>query len=223
MTKLVWDDVGKRKFEVGVDRGVFYLPSDIGVPWNGLISVEEVVSGGESQPLYFDGIKYLDLVLAEDFKAIVSAYTYPNKFQQCDGTFIVDNGLFAHLQPRKPFNLCYRTLMGNDVESTDYGYKLHLIYNAMASPSSRPNRTMTIDPDAINFQWEINAVPVSSSTFKPTAHFTLDSTRIVSATLAGLEAILYGSDTVDPIFPTLPDLIDIVANGYITEPISEPT
>lgn len=222
MTKLEWDAVGERTFETGVEKGVFYPIGGAGVPWNGLVSVEEISSGAELQSYYFDGDKYVDHISSEDYQANVTAYTYPDEFEECDGLLEIQPGLFATRQRRKPFNLCYRTIVGNDVDGYEHGYKLHLVYNVTASPSPRGYQSLGADPSAINFVWQVNAVPVPSVTNKPTAYLVVDSTRIDSGILLGLENVLYGTDTEDPAFPTQSEVSALLAGSYITEFITEP-
>lgn len=225
MTTLQWDQVGERKFEVGVDRGVLYPPSGGGVAWNGLISVEENPVGGELNSYYFDGVKYLDDVSAEDFQATITAFTYPDEFDECNGFYEVQDGMFATQQPRLPFNLCYRTRLGDDVDGYKHGYKLHLVYNAMAAPSGRVYSTMTQTIDPLNFVWVISATPPLSSTFKPTAHLEINSNKVSAEGLATLEDVLYGTDDVDPTFPTQlavqTALNAVIDTSLISEPIAE--
>lgn len=221
MTKVVWDAVGERRFESGLDRGVLYVQDGAsGVPWNGLISVDEKSSGGEVQSFYFDGDKYLDVVANEDFLATVTAFTYPDEFDECNGDYEIHPGLFATLQPRKRFDLSYRTLIGNDLDP-DLGYKIHLVYNATASPSQKTNTTLSSAATALNFQWDVNCVPAPSDIYKPTAHIVVDSTK-VDFPLTDLENLLYGSDFNDPIFPTQGEVISILISLGLREPITEP-
>lgn len=204
MTEITWDKVGERVFETGVDHGVLYVPDAqgvyaSGVAWNGLTTVTESPSGAEASPQYADNIKYLNLVSDEQFGATVEALTYPDEFGQFDGTAQPEPGVFLGQQSRKAFGLCYRTKVGNDLEGTDYGYKLHLVYGAQAKPSEKAYATMNDSPEAITFSWEVTTSPVSVGTiagksYKPTASLTIDSTKVDPAALAELEAILYGTD-----------------------------
>lgn len=200
--KLVWDQTGEKLYETGVDRGVLYLLDNTGkyskgVAWNGLTAVTESPSGAESTAIYADNIKYLNLVSAEEFGCTIEAYTYPDEFAECDGSAnLVDGGgVVIGQQNRKIFGLCYRTLVGNDVNANDHGYKLHLIYGCQASPSERAYSTVNDSPEAITFSWEINTTPVNvAGDFKPTACITIDSTKCDADCLTALEEILYGKD-----------------------------
>lgn len=210
MSKLIWDEIGKRFYETGVNRGVLYPqnPSTglypLGVAWNGLTAVTESPSGAEANPLYADNIKYLNLISAEEFAATIEAYTYPDEFAACDGSAAIAAGVMAGQQKRQPFGLCYRTNLGNDLEDTDYGYKIHLIYGAIAAPSEKAYATINDTPEAITFSWEVSTTPVVVTGFKPTASITIDSTKVNAVTLATLEDILYGTAGSDPRLP-LPD------------------
>jgi hypothetical protein len=199
MPPLTWDQVGERRYETGVDRGVLYLPDetgvyDTGVAWNGLTTVTESPSGAESNPQYADNIKYLNLVSAEEFGATIEAFTYPDEFGQCDGTAEPVPGIYLGQQGRRSFGLAYRTRIGNDLDGTDHGYKLHLVYGALAAPSEKAFSTINDSPEAITFSWEVTTTPVSVEDFKPTALLTIDSTKVAADDLAALEAILYGGD-----------------------------
>ena len=200
MSKLVWDQTGERYYETGVKMGVLYPQSTSGtypkgVAWNGLTAVTESPSGAEATALYADDIKYLNLISAEEFGATIEAYTYPPEFGACDGSAEIAAGVTIGQQKRTAFGLCYRTTIGNDTDGNDHGYKLHIIYGAMASPSEKAYATINDSPEAITFSWEVTTTPVSVSGFKPTANLTIDSTKVNAEKLAALEAILYGSDT----------------------------
>jgi hypothetical protein len=204
MPELTWDQVGERVFETGVDHGVLYIPDNAGVyangvAWNGLTTVTESPSGAESNPLYADNIKYLNLISAEEFGATIEAFTYPEEFGQFDGTAAPAMGVYLGQQRRGSFGLSYRTLVGNDMSGTDFGYKLHMIYNAQAAPSEKAFATVNDSPEAITFSWELSTTPVGVGTvggvaYKPSASLTVDSTKVDPADLAALEAILYGAD-----------------------------
>jgi hypothetical protein len=196
MPELVWDQVGDRTYETGVDHGVLYIPTD-GVydkayPWNGLVTVTESPSGAEASPQYADNIKYLNLISAEEFGATIEAFTYPDEFAQCDGTVSPSVGVTIGQQPRKQFGLSYRTLFGNDVAGTEYGYKLHLVYGALAAPTEKAYGTVNDSPEAITFSWELTTTPVEVPGFKPSAILTIDSTKVSAADLSALETRLYG-------------------------------
>ena len=209
MAKLTWDDTGKRLYETGVKQGVLYLLGEDGtyknaVAWNGLTAVTESPSGAEATALYADDIKYLSLMSAEEFGATIEAYTYPEEFAQCDGSASLATGVYIGQQARKTFGMCYKTTLGNDVEGNDYGYKLHIIYGAKASPSEKAYATINDSPEAITFSWEITTTPVNVAGFKPTATIVIDSTKADPTCLAALEAKLYGGDSTEAELP-LPD------------------
>ena len=214
MAKLTWNESGKRIYETGVKQGVLY-PRDAsgkypkGVAWDGLISVTESPSGAEKTPLYASDIKYLELMSNEEFGATIEAYTYPDEFAKCDGSAELTKGVNLGQQKRSPFGLSYKTVVGNDIDNNDYGYKLHLIYGALASPSERAYQTINDSPEAITFSWEISTTPVEVEGFKPTAIVTIDSTKVDPGKLAELEKILYGSDDTEARLP-LPDEIKTV-------------
>ena len=199
MPRLInWDETGKRLYETGVDRGVLYVQDTLGayplgVPWNGLVGVTESPSGAEAQPKYADNIKYLNLVSREEYGSTIEAYTYPDAFGACDGTEEAEVGVLLGQQSRKQFGLCYRTVLGNDVEGNDLGYKLHLIYGALAAPSEKAYSTINETPDAITFSWTVTTTPVAVTGFKPTASITINSTTANPTALAALETILYGA------------------------------
>ena len=209
MSKLVWDKTGERLYETGVRQGVLYLQAaggtyPKGVAWNGLTNITETPSGAEATALYADDIKYLNLISAEELGGTIEAYTYPDEFAECDGSASLTAGVYIGQQDRKSFGLCYRTTLGNDVESNAHGYKLHLIYGALASPSENAYSTINDSPEAITFSWEFNTTPVNVTGHKPTASITIDSTKVDTTKMAALEKILYGDAEIDPRLP-LPD------------------
>lgn len=211
MSKIVWDAVGEHTFETGVRNGVLYLKDaqgaySTGVAWNGLTSVSESPEGAEATDLYADDIKYLTLMSAENFKATIEAYTYPDEFAECDGSATIADGVTIGQQSRKPFGLCYRTAIGNDTDGNEHGYKLHIVYGCQASPSEKQYSTINDSPEAITFSWEVNTTPVNVNGKKPTATLIIDSTKADKAKLTALEAILYGSESEEPRLP-LPDEI----------------
>lgn len=226
--KLVWDKTGEHFYETGIKNGVLYPMSESGtypkgVAWNGLTAITESPSGAEATALYADDIKYLNLMSNEEFGATVEAYTYPDEFAECDGSASLAEGVYIGQQVRKTFGLCYRTTLGNDAKGNDYGYKLHIIYGAMASPSEKAYSTINDSPDAITFSWELSTTPVAVANFKPTASLTIDSTKVDPQKLAALEDILYGKDgtgedhstgAVDPRLP-LPDEIATLMKGSV--------
>lgn len=209
MTRLTWGAVGERFYEAGVDRGVLFVDNAEGVPWNGLVSVSEAPTGGEITPSYIDGIRYLNDVASEEFEATLEAYTYPDEFEQCDGTVPVKNGLFGTQQKRKPFALSYRTKVGNDVDGLKHGYKIHLIYNVTAAPTPRTNTSVgdVVEPD--NFSWALSTIPESFKGHRPTAHFMIDSRDTPRDVLIRIEEVLYGSDTEISRIPSVPELVYI--------------
>lgn len=207
MTRLTWGSSGTRVYENGVDRGVLYLPGQAGVSWSGLISVTEEPSGGAPRPYYFDGIKILNISSAEEFEATIEAFSSPNEFAQCDGVLAIQNGLYATQQPRKSFGFSYRSMVGNDTEGTDLGYKIHLVYNALAGPSSRTNSTASSGKSSpLTFSWKVTTLPPILSGYRPTAHFVVDSRYTSAGLLASLEDILYGTESVGASLPSVQDL-----------------
>jgi len=220
VTKLVWDAVGDRRFETGVDRGVLYIPNpsgayDSGFAWNGLSKVSEKPTGAASNKQYADNQVYLNLVSTEQFEADLEAFIYPDEFGQCDGTIEPEPGVAVGQQSRKPFGLSYRTLVGNDVSGTDLGYKIHLVYGATAAPSAKDFQTVNDNPAAIAFSWSISTTPVAVAGYKPTATITIDSTKVSATALATLEQTLYGTPGVDPALPS-PDAVLAMFSGTVT-------
>lgn len=211
MAVLVWDQSGERLFETGVKNGVLYVQDGngaypAGVAWNGLVGVTESPSGAEATPIYADDTKYLNLVSAEEFGATIEAYTYPDEFAACDGSAALAAGVSIGQQARSQFGLVYKTTLGNDVDGNEYGYKLHLIYGGLAAPSEKGYQTINDSPEAITFSWEIATTPVVVTGKRPTASLVIDSTKADAATLATLEAILFGTIGAAPRLP-LPDAI----------------
>lgn len=232
MSRLKWDEVGKRLYETGVDRGVLYPAVKAsypkGVAWDGLINVNESPSGAESTPQYADNIEYLNLVSAEKFAATIEAFFSPVEFDECDGSPEAAPGVIIGQQTRKPFGLSYRSLIGNDVEDTDYGYKIHLVYNGKAAPSERARNTVNESPEAVQLSWSVSTTPVvinminpkTGKVYKPTAHLQIDSTRVDSKKLAAFEEILYGKDgefaaTTDTDFSTGKKYYELVDGEYV--------
>jgi hypothetical protein len=214
MPKLVWDQSGQRFYETGVKMGVLYVQDASGaypkgVAWNGLTAVNETPSGAEATPLYADDIKYLNLRSAEDFGATIEAYTYPEEFEQCDGSAELAPGVKIGQQARNAFGLCYRTVIGNDIAGNDYGYKLHIIYGATAAPSEKAYATINDSPEAITFSWEVNCTPVEVPGFKPTASLVIDSTKVDAEKLAALEAKLYGDESTEAMLPLPMEIAEI--------------
>ena len=215
MSKLVWDATGERKYETGVRNGVLYVMGEggtypKGVPWNGLTAVTESPSGAEAPALYADDTKYLNLISAEEFGATIEAYMYPDEFAECDGSATLAAGVTIGQQPRKTFGMSYRTVYGNDVDNESYGYKLHLIYGAVAAPSEKAYATINDSPEAITFSWEIKTTPVNVTGHKPTALLTIDSTKVDAAKLKKIEDILYGTEEVEARLPLPDEIIQII-------------
>ena len=203
MSRITWDNTGERLYETGVKMGVLYpIQSDgaysKGVAWNGLTAVTESPSGAEATALYADDIKYLNLMSNEEFGATIEAYTYPDEFAECDGSASLAKGVTIGQQKRKTFGLCYRTSLGNDVDGTDHGYKLHLVYGCLAAPSEKAYSTINDSPEAITLSWEVSTTPVNVDNFKPTSQITIDSTKANAEKLAALEEILYGKEGEGP-------------------------
>ena len=218
MAKIEWDKTGERLYETGVKNGVLYVQEGgqypKGVAWNGLTAVTESPSGAEATPLYADDIKYLNLISAEEFAATIEAYTYPDEFAACDGSASLVDGVMIGQQARKTFGLCYRTTIGNDTNGNDYGYKLHIIYGALAAPSEKAYATINDSPEAITFSWEVTTTPVNVTGAKPTASITIDSTKADAEKLAKLEGILYGANETEARLP-LPDEIKTIFTASV--------
>lgn len=212
---LSWDATGDKLYETGVDRGVLYPMGQNGygdgVAWNGLTTVTETPSGAEATKLYADNIKYLEIRSAEEFGGTIEAYTYPDEWAECDGSAALATGVYAGQQPRKVFGLCYRTVLGNDVDLDKHGYKLHIVYGCTASPSERSYATINDSPEAITFSWEFSSVPVNVAGHKPVSCITIDSTKVDATKLAALEAILYGTGGQSAVAARLPLPAEIVS------------
>lgn len=218
MAKLVWDQSGDRLFETGVSNGVLYVRNSegeypLGVPWNGLTAVTESPSGAEATPLYADNIKYLSLMSNEEFGATIEAYTYPDEFAECDGSAELGTGVMIGQQTRKYFGLAYKTVIGNDTDGNAYGYKLHLIYGAQAAPSEKAYATINDSPEAITFSWELTTSPIEVTGFKPTASLVIDSTKIDAASLASIEALLFGTEAGEASLPTPDEILALLPAG----------
>lgn len=220
--QLKWDTPGSRTFQSGLDRAVLYLENREGVPWNGLRSVDETSVRGDIRSYYIDGINYNNLTSPEDFEAVLEAFTYPDEFLLCDGTAVVNEGLYITRQPKKKFNLSYRTRKGDDISGFERGYLIHLIYNVIASSASKKHTTIGRNVDPVNFQWKLRATPKRLPGFAPTAHFIVDSTRTDPTILEALEDILYGTTDTSAsmidvaylldLFQFPPDFLEILAN-----------
>lgn len=233
MPVLEWDKTGERLYETGVDRGVLYQIDEAGdyvggVPWNGLTAVTDSPAGAESNKTYADNIEYLNLISVETFGCTIEAYTYPDEFGQNDGTAQPTPGVNLSQQRRRTFGFCWRTRLGNDIDATDYGYKLHLAWGCLAAPSEKAYATINDSPEAITFSWEVSTTPVSvgvvsGTEYKPTAKITIDSTKVDPAKLAALEAVLYGTVSTDPELPLPADVIIMMATTLTSATPTAPT
>lgn len=209
MTSLVWDVIGERFYQSGLDRGVLYLRDGTAVPWNGLTGVEETTSG-ELQFYYLEGVKYLQNLTPGDFQAKLKAFTYPEEFESVSGIAIISPGLAAYEQPSKSFNLTYRTLIGNDLDGTDYGYKIHILYNVLAVPDEFAYDTADeAGFQPIEFSWTLSATPEKLPGYRPTAHLVVDSNKTPPKVLRKLELKLYGSRWENPVVPPISDIVEL--------------
>ena len=215
MATLTWDVQGERYYETGVSKGVLYPFKEgkysKGVAWNGLTAVNESPSGAEPTPLYADNIKYLNLLSNEEFAATVEAYTYPDEFAECDGSAELAAGVSVGQQKRVPFGLSYVTKLGNDTDGQDHGYKIHLIYGALAKPTQKNYATINDSPEAITFSWELSTTPVAVPNMRPTACITIDSTKVTPENLKKIEDKLYGKDSEEATLPTPAELAALIA------------
>ncbi|QBZ73576.1 major tail protein [Streptomyces phage RosaAsantewaa] len=233
MAVLTWDQTGERVYETGVDRGVLYIPNNAGAyvngyAWNGLTAVTESPSGAESNKQYADNRVYANLLSAEEFGATVEAFTYPVEFEQCDGTALPTPGVGIGQQTRKSFGLAYRTLVGNDTEGTEHGYKLHLVYGATAAPSEKARTTVNDSPEAMTFSWELTTDPVevgtiAGVTYKPTSTLTIDSTQVDAGALATLEEFLYGTAGTEPSLPSPAAVVAMFSGTVVSVTPTQPT
>lgn len=212
MAKILWDQVGTRYYEAGVDHGVLYLPSGVGVPWNGLTGVDEKVEGNSTAPVYFDGAKIYDIPLNDDFAGTLSALTYPDEFSTFDGVSSLGKGLYVENQRPLRFGLSYRTTVGNDLEGTSYGYKIHLLYNLTAISDATTYATTGATADAIEFKWDISAIPEVVPGYRATGYAVIDTRRVDKYLLKDLTDILYGTATTAPRLPPLAELTNFVTN-----------
>lgn len=207
MAVLEWGTSGQRFFEVGTDRGVLYPTTGDGVAWNGLMSVSESPTGGDPRPYYIDGFKYLNLATSEEFAATIEAFSAPSEFDICDGTASIHNGLFVTQQRRQQFGFSYRTKVGNDEEGLNLGYKIHLVYNALAGPVQRNNVTINDSAEPLTLSWDITTAPMEISGFKPSAHFIIDSRKTPKSVLSLIEDVIYGTSISAPRLPSVEELV----------------
>jgi hypothetical protein len=217
MAAIVWDASGQRFYETGVDKGVLFPMKtdgtyDTGVAWNGLMGVSESPSGAEPNPQYADNIKYLNLLSTEEMGATIEAFTYPEEFGVCDGTVEPTDGVLLGQQGRRQFALTFRTRVGNDV-SDELGYKIHLLYGCMAAPSEKDFQSVNDSPEAVTFSWEVTTTPVNVTGQKPTAHIVIDSRSADATKLTAFEAIIYGSEALDPRIPLPDEVITLMTPG----------
>lgn len=210
MSKMIWDQIGERRYETGVEQVALFRQVDgaypAGVPWNGITALNLTPSGAESTPLYANDSKYLTLLSVEELGGTIEAYTYPDEWMECDGSAELVPGVYVGQQTRMPFGLAAKTLIGNDTELTKHGYKLHLIYGGLASPTEQSHATINDSPEATTLSWEFSTTPVVVTGHKPTSYVCIDSTKVDAEKLAALEAIIYGSEEAEPRLP-LPDEI----------------
>lgn len=210
MARINWGAAGSRFYEAGLDRGVFYLESFAGVPWNGLVGINEEILNGGARPFYQDGIKVNNLSGREEFGATIESIYPPENFGRCDGTAPIGNGLYVTEQPRLPFSFSYRTLLGNDSDGLALGYKIHIVYNALADPSARQRKTIASGGELQTFSWHVSTLPpVVNDILRPTSHFVVDTRDADPEILEDLEAILYGSDATSPQLPSATDLVEM--------------
>ena len=230
MSKLTWDAVGERFYETGTKQGVLYLQENgvysTGVAWNGLSAVTDSPDGAEANDIYADDIKYLSIRSAENYKATIEAYTFPDEFAECDGSATLMDGVTIGQQPRKPFGFSWVTTIGNDTKYEDYGYKIHLVWGATASPSEKSYQTINDSPEAVQFSWEVDTIPVAVTGHKPTAMMVIDSTKFPpqqdgkkNVKLKAIEDVLYGTDGegsgtgTAPRLPLPDEVLSIIQNA----------
>lgn len=233
MAVLAWDQTGERTYETGVDHGVLYQVDETGeyvdgVAWNGLTTVTESPTGAESNKQYADNLVYLNLISVEQFGCTIEAYTYPPEFEQNDGSASPTDGVTVGQQPRKTFGFCYRSLKGNDTQGNSHGFKLHLIWGALAAPSEKAYATVNDSPEAITFSWEVTTTPVNVGTvlgteYAPSASMTIDSTKVDPAKLTTLMEYLYGTVSEDPTLPSPADVITIMSSTLTLATPTAPT
>lgn len=218
MSKLKWDQIGERLYETGVDKVVLFPMESTGqygagVAWNGISAVNESPSGAEPTALYANNGKYLNLISNEDFAATIEAYTYPDEFEECDGSKEIAPGVVIGQQKRKVFGLAYRSLIGNDVDGNDHGYKLHLVYGCLAAPSENNHSTVNDSPEAGTMSWSVSTTPVEVADAKPTATVTIDSTKADKTKLKKLEDMLYGTEQAESKLPLPAEVITLMKDA----------
>lgn len=209
MPELIWNNVGERYFEVGVDRGVFYTADGTGIAWNGLTAVTESPSGGVAIPYYLDGVKYLNIADRKEFNGKIEAFTYPDEFSEYEGWVILENGIAVDEQQIKAFGLSYRTLLGNDLDGQDHGYKIHIVYNALATPTESAYSSIGDNSDPSKFSWAFTTTPIkTNSNLTPLSHMVVDSTKTNPTQLRFIENYIYGSETLIATLPSPDQLFD---------------
>lgn len=220
MAKLIWDKTGERYYESGVEQVAVFPQGPSGdypkgYAWNGITNVSEKPSGAEPTPLYANNSKYLTLMSNEEFGAGIEAYTYPKEFEECDGSAEITEGVSIGQQKRTPFGLAYKTKLGNDVDGIDHGYKLHIIYGCLASPSEKAYATISDDPEAITFTWDVSTTPVAVTGFKPTASVAISSTKVTGEKLKALEDVIYGTAEKEARLPLPDEIADIIGGEVV--------
>lgn len=218
---LKWSGVGDKLFEAGVDHGVLYVEGKMGVVWNGLISVSENPTGGDTKAYYIDGYKYAEVSSLEEHEGSITAFTYPEEFMECDGTQEMAQGLYISQQRRKPFGMSYRTRIGNDVNSLRHGYKIHLLYNVRATPAEREYESIGEDSEPSDFSWDITTRPKKFEDpafgVKYGSHIVLDSTKVYPWAMEAVEKVLYGTETSDPRLPEPRELLDLFIDNALLQ------
>lgn len=207
MAKISWSNPGERVFEAGIDRGVLYVKGNSGVPWIGLVNVNDQSSGGESKPRYRDGIKHSNRTSPEEFEGTIEAFTYPLLFEKCEGIYSGESGLRITQQRRKGFGMSYRSKVGNEISGIGLGYKIHLLYNLKAEPSTRGYQTLGEQIDPVTFSWKVTSRAAVIPGYRPTSHFIIDSRDVPAALLQVIEDLLYGTETTEPTLPTPGELM----------------
>lgn len=216
MAVLEWDQVGERFYQAGLDRGVLYLADGTVVPWNGLTAVEDSTTR-ETKSYYMDGVKYLEYQLPGEFTGSIKAFTYPDEFEAANGVRTHAPGFFVHDQPTQSFGLSYRTLLGNDVDGLEYGYRVHVLWNLLATPSSLGLVSLSRNVTPTEFSWSLTATPEHAPEVRPTAHVSFRSTDLAPASLEALEEVLYGTETTNPILPSLADTLSLALTGELNQ------
>lgn len=209
MSTLIWDAVADRFYEAGVSKGVLYNEDGVGVAWNGITSVDEN-DANEVEPIFYDGVKISDVVTIGDFSATLKAFTYPDEFLVCEGIFEDQTGVYITNQPQEQFCLSYQTKIGNPITGTELGYKIHILYNLTAIPSSKTYETLSLDTEPVEFEWELSSIPEEIENYRPTAYVVIDSRKVNPDILQNVEDVLYGTESTDPHLPTLQSVLALI-------------